>query len=316
VHETSRSRALQLAPERTDYSLYATVRRGLTARLISDVGIRWESHTASPRFGVRYELGERTALRAAWSRMVQSQSIDELQVADGVTTFFPPQRTDQTSFAVEHQLANGLQLRAELYNKRQTHLRPRFENILYPLTLVPELTPDRIQIAPSRARARGAEVSLAKSQGPLKWWVTYSASTARERIGPTNVLRSWDQRHALSARMDWSTERWNVSAGWIARSGWPTTAVTLESGDDLPLVAADPRNTRRAARFESLNARVARNFTLDHTALSVFFEVTNALGRHNACCTRYEIDDETGDLELERQYSVPLLPSLGFLWQF
>jgi outer membrane cobalamin receptor len=316
VSEVSRSHALHLAPARTDYSLYATVRHSLTPRLTSDVGFRWESHTASPRFGIRYELGERTALRAAWSRMVQSQSIDELQVADGVAMFFPPQRTDQTSLALEHQLPNGMELRAEIYDKRQTHLRPRYENLLDPLTLVPELTPDRIRIAPERGRARGAELSLAKAQGPLKWWVTYSASTAREQVGTANVLRGWDQRHALSARMDWSTERWNISAGWIGRSGWPTTAVTLESRDGLPLVAATPRNAHRSARFESLNARVARNYALDHTSLSVFLEVTNVLGRRNTCCTHYEIDDETGDLELERQYSVPLLPSLGFLWQF
>jgi hypothetical protein len=249
--------------------------------------------------------------------MIQSQSIDELQVTDAITTFSPPQRTDQISLALEHRFPHGLELRAEVYDKRQTHLRARYENILDPLTLVPELTPDRIRIAPTRGHARGAELSLAKSQGPLQWWVTYSASTATERIGTANVLRGWDQRHALSARMNWSTERWNVSAGWIARSGWPITAVALESDDDgVPRVAANPRNTRRAARFESFNARIARNYDLDHTALSVFLEVTNAFDRRNVCCTSYEIDDETGDLALERQYSVPLLPSLGFLWQF
>ena len=68
-----------------------------------------------------------------------------------------------------------------MYDKRQRHLRPRFENLLNPLTLVPELNPDRIMLTPERGRARGAEVLLAKSRGALTWWLGYTWSVAKER---------------------------------------------------------------------------------------------------------------------------------------
>jgi hypothetical protein len=302
--------------------LYASARYGITPRLATDVGVRWESDSASPRLGMRYELGARTAVRASWGRMIQSQSIDELQVADGVTEFFAPQRTDHSSLAIEHRLANGIELRAELYEKRQRHLRPRFENLLNPLTLVPELQPDRVVIAPEHGRARGAEVLVARSHAPesltgaLTWWLGYSWSIAKERESGAEVLRSWDQTHALSAGANWSTQHWNASLGFIQRSGWPTTAVTLEGRKPLPLVAALGRNAVRTAPYRSLNVRVARDFALDHSSLSVFLEVANALARDNPCCSAYEIDDDTAGLEIEQQHAMPRIPSLGFLWQF
>jgi hypothetical protein len=61
---------------------------------------------------------------------------------------------------------------------------------------------------------------------------------------------------------------------------------------------------------------VGRRFDLDHSSLSAFLEVSNFLGRANQCCTAYEIDDQTALLELERRDYLPLIPSLGVLWQF
>jgi len=316
--DTERSRAIQAAPKQTREALYATLRFGVNLRLTSDVGIRWESHAMSPRLGARYQLTDSTAVRASWARMYQSQSIDELQVSDGLEHFFAPQRTDHTSLALEQRLPGGIQLRAELYDKRQRHLRPRFENLLNPLTLVPELNPDRIQLAPEHGHAHGLELLLSKSPGEaLTWWLGYSRSIAKESLGGSEVLRSWDQTHAWSAGLNWSTVRWNVSAGFIQRSGWPTTAVMLEQGEEEPArVVTGRRNAGRTAMFRSVDARVARSFALDHSSLSVFLEVVNLLGRANPCCSAYEIDDETGGLELESRHAVPRIPSVGFLWQF
>jgi hypothetical protein len=284
--------------------------------LTTDVGLRWEGQDASPRLGVRYELEPHTSLRASWARMVQSQTIDELQISDGVTGFWPPQRTEHIAVAIEHRPADGVELRAEVYEKRQKHLRPRFENLLNPFTLLPELNPDRIMLTPESGRARGAEVLLAKSRGALTWWLGYTWSVVKDREGGQFVLRSWDQTHALSAGVNWSTERWNMGLALKQRSGWPTTAVTLESDEPVPVVASGSRNTHRTAFFRSLNGRIARNFALERSSLSVFLEIANVLGRDNFCCSAYEIDDETGGLELEQRYAVPRIPSLGFLWQF
>ena len=315
--ETGRARTLRAEPRESDYSLYTTLRYSVTPRLTSDVGLRWESDRASPRLGVRYQLAERTYLRASWGRVYQSQGVDELQIADGVTEFFSPQRADHASLGLEHHFPAGIALRAEAYNKRLSHLRPRYENLLNPLTLVPELRPDRVELAPSRARARGVEVLLSrKDTSPLSWWLGYSWSTARERLAGVEIRRSWDQTHAVSAGLDWNTERWNVGVAVVHRSGWPTTAVTLDDSGEIPILRTGPRNAERAAAYRSVDLRIGRNFALEHSSLSVFLEVANLFNRDNPCCTSYELDDETGGLELEPRKSVPRIPSLGFLWQF
>jgi outer membrane receptor protein involved in Fe transport len=319
IEQTERDLAVHVRPRRAQYAVYAGARHALSSRVTSDIGVRWEDHEASPRLGVRYQFADRTALRASWSRMLQSAGIDELAVSDGVTEFFPPQRTDHTALAIEHRLVNGWQLRVELYDKRQRDLRPRFENLIDPYTLVPELTPDRLRITPESGRARGMELSFAQPRsgaGPLSWWVTFSRSLAKERDANIDTYRSWHQRNALSAGLEWSTERWNASLALLQRSGWPTTSVTLQRTEPVAVVTTGARNASRTALYRSLNARIARNVALDRSSLSVYFELVNALGRANPCCSTYEIDDETGGLEVERHAGVPRLPSLGVLWQF
>jgi outer membrane receptor protein involved in Fe transport len=311
--------AVHVRPRQTQYALYAGARHGLTTRVTTDVGVRWDNHDASPRVGLRYQLGERTALRASWSRMLQTEGIDELPASDGVTEFFSPQRTDHTAVAVEHRFVNDVELRAELYDKRQRHLRPRFENLLNPFTLVPELTPDRLVVTPEHGRASGVELSIARRRSGashLSWWVAFSRSVAGERDGEVDTYRAWHQRNSLSAGLDWTSERWSMSLALMERSGWPTTEVGLERAGPVPVVATGTRNANRAALYRTLNARIARNLALDHSSLSVYFELVNALGRANPCCSTYEIDDETGRLEVERRAAVPRLPTLGVLWQF
>ena len=312
-----RNRAIRLTPSQDQYALYTSVRYGVTPRLATDVGLRWESSRASPRLGARYQLAPATFVRLSWGRIYQAQSIDEIQVADGVTAFFPPQRADHVSLGFERRLAPGIELRAEVYEKRLSHLRPRYENLLNPLTLVPELNPDRIRLAPTSGRARGVEILLSKrNSGPVSWWLGYTRSSAKERLDGRDVLRSWDQTHSVSAGFDWTRENWSIGAAIAHRSGWPTTAVSLDEGDPVPILRAGARNAERSAVYRSVDLRAERRFALDHSALSVFLEIANVLGRDNPCCSAYEIDDETGGLELERRNYVPRIPSIGFLWQF
>jgi len=212
----------------------------------------------------------------------------------------------------------GIELRAEVYDKRLTDIQPRTENLLDPLTLVPELKPDRITLTPRRGRARGFGLLLASGDStPLRWWASYSLSDTTERIDGVDEPRSWDQPHALSAGVDWSTARWKASLGLIQRSGWPATSVVgLDDAAPLPRLNTGQRNATRMDFYRSLDGRVERRFEFDHSALTTFLEVSNLLARGNPCCTAYEIDDETGELELQQRHYLPRIPSLGFVWQF
>ena len=214
--ETSRSRNVQVTPTGNQYSLYGSIRYSPTARLTADFGLRWDKQTLDPdhtdtlgpRVGLRYRLGERTYLRGSWGRFYQSQAIGELQVEDGVQQYFKPQRSDHTVVGLEHDFTHGLNLRVEAYEKTMTSLRPRHENLLNSLILLPELKPDRVEIAPEGARARGVEVFLSQQlQYPVTWWFGYSWSWVKDRIDGKAQFRSWDQTHAVSAGLNWDTPR-------------------------------------------------------------------------------------------------------------
>jgi outer membrane receptor protein involved in Fe transport len=322
--ETARSRTVSVQPEGRRAALYATLRYDWTDRVTAELGVRWDkqtldrSETLAPRIGVRYALAERTDFRASWGRFYQSQAINELQVSDGVQSFTKPQRSDHSVLAIEHALANGIGLRFEAYEKTMHDLRPRYENLLNHLILLPELKPDRVRVAPSRARARGVELMLDSPPGPVQWWVGYSWSRVRDRIGELRVPRSWDQTHALTAGVNWDTAKWNLSFGVTYRSGWPISQVVLDDSGPTPLVKVLARNGDRLDEFRSVDMRATREIELARSSIAVSLEIINIFGRSNACCIEYEIGDEeeTGQLGLGTLDYLPRIPSIGFLWKF
>jgi outer membrane receptor protein involved in Fe transport len=324
--QTSRSRSIGIRPAGRQYALFANLRYDWTDRVAAELGIRWDkqtldiddSATLGPRIGVRYQLSDRTDLRASWGRFYQSQTINELQISDGVQEYFKPQRSDHFVLGIDHLFENGIGLRAEVYEKAMRDLRPRYENLLNSLILLPELKPDRIRIDTARARARGVELMFDGAQGPVQWWAAYSWSRVRDRIGSEEILRSWDQTHAVSAGLNWDTPKWNASFGLIYRSGWPTTEVTLDDSGDTPIARGIERNGDRMDFFRSLDVRLTRKVELARSSLAISFELTNVLGRSNPCCTEYEIGDEAdlGLLVLDRLDYLPTIPSIGILWKF
>jgi outer membrane receptor protein involved in Fe transport len=302
------------------------VRYSPTPRLATDIGLRWDKQTLDPersdslgpRLGFRYQLADRTYLRGSWGRFYQSQGINELQVEDGVEQFFAPQRSDHTVIGIEHDFLSGLNLRVEAYDKDMGTLRPRYENLLNSLILLPELKPDRVRVAPATARARGVELFLSQRlQQPLTWWFGYSYSWVEDHIEGDDVLRSWDQTHAVTAGLNWDTPKWNLGLALAYRSGWPTTPVELQSTTgEVPIVGTSGRNTDRLDFYRTVDFRLTRKLNVKGTSLNVFVELTNVANRNNHCCVEYEIDDETGEFETKTLSYMPLIPSIGFVWRF
>jgi len=326
--DTTRSRSINSFPTGHQYGAYASARFGITSRLDAEFGLRGDrqdidslsSSTLSPRIGIRYRVADRTVFRASLGRFSQSQTINELQVSDGVDEFFAPQRSDHLVIGLEHTFNSGLTIRSEAYGKSMDHLRPRFENLLNSLILLPELKPDRARIAPLRARARGIEVMLESvSDNPLNWRVAYTYSSVEDRLSGGTEFRSWDQTHALSAGLNWATPKWNVAVDFIHRTGWPISVAELAGErDGLPLVAVTGRNAQRLDFYQSLDIQFTRTIQLDKSEVSITFELINLLDRDNPCCTEYEIgdEDEAGQLLFKTLDYFPRIPSIGLLWKF
>lgn len=331
----SSSFAATAEPRGSSYSLYYSDRWRMSPKSVLEWGLRWDDQTytdlasdsqLSPRFNFMHSLGPKTELRFSWGRYHQSQGINDLQIEDGITSFWPAQRADHMIAGIHHLIDDKYSLRVEVFQKQMHQVRPRFENVFNPLGLIPEIQPDRVRLDPANATSNGLEVSIDRLSGPFTWWASYTLGKATDRINGVDELRSWDQRHAFQGGLGWSNENWDVALAASVHTGWPTTRLTLiEDGvddEDEPLFVAviGPRNVERLRSFGSLDLRISRNWKLKRGSFSAFFEVTNLTNRSNECCLDWDLEEDevTGEdvFERGRDYWMPLLPAIGVLWEF
>ena len=177
-----------------------------TQRTIT-AGTTAENWLFDPRLSLRYELTPAWELRAHWGRFHQTDEVHELKVEDGLTAFPEAQESDHFILGVDHRLRNGLALRAEWFRKFQRDPRPRFENLLDPMTVLPEIAPDRVEVAPNSAGVRGAEISvIAEGLGTDlvgRGHLVRGLGRGRRRCASP---RSWDQT--------WSAHRRGRLGAW------------------------------------------------------------------------------------------------------
>ena len=324
---------VELEPEGSSYGVYLADRFQPLAPLTVELGLRWDHQSwidggqLSPRVNLVLAAGTRTAFRAAWGRFHQSQRLNELQVEDGVTEFYPSQLADHWLASVEHDFQGGLRARVEVYQKDLSSLRPRYENLFSPLELFPEAQDDRILVDPDRGRARGLELLVKHDRGAgLSWWLSYALAVAEDEIDGDWQLRSWDQRHAASLGINLELPgRWNLNLAGIYHSGWPTTEVSAvlvenEDGELVPEPVLGPRNGVRFPAYHRLDARATKRIEFGHGELGLIFEVLNLLDTQNVCCVddfEFVVGDDGSVVVLpQRQYWAPIIPSVSIEYQF
>lgn len=321
MRDASLVRAATLSPGRERLAFFAAHRWRLGERLISEIGLRAqrtltagatsENWSTDPRLNLRWEVSPQTSLRAHWGRFHQTDEVHELKVEDGLTVFPEAQQSDHVIVGLDHRFDDGLAARIEWFRKLQTEPRPHFENLLDPLSVVPEAAPDRVMITPESAQIRGAELSLVSESGRFSWWSSLAWSEATDAIAGDRVPRSWDQTWAVTAGFDWARGRWRYGAIASAHRGWPTTRV-LES-------SLGERNGTRFPTRIGLDLRAEYRRPLAVGSVAVTIEVTNAVNVGNTCCQELALaDDGSGGAILTARRSgwLPVVPSVGVLWEF
>ncbi|MFV2072790.1 MAG: TonB-dependent receptor domain-containing protein [Thermoanaerobaculales bacterium] len=330
---SAESVVVEVEPKGKNYSAFAADRFRLLEDLVVEVGLRWDKqfyigeHEFSPRFNLMYGAGPRTTLRLAWGRFHQSQRLNELQVEDGVTEFFPAQLAEHVVVGLDHRLSGTLAFRVEAYRKDLSDLRPRFENLFDPIDFFPEAADDRVLIAPESGRTQGVEVLLKRTgTNRTSWWVSYALASADDEIDGEIVPRSWDQRHAVSAGFNWSLPKgWNINLAGTFHTGWPTTGVTAETvinedGEEEVVVLPGPRNGERFPSYLRFDMRTSWTKTTRRGEFTLIFEAVNFTNRKNVCCVQgfdlIGLDNGTWIVRTEAGYWAPIIPSLEIRWQF
>jgi outer membrane receptor protein involved in Fe transport len=331
----SSSFAATAEPRGSSYSFYFADRWRVSPKSVLEWGLRWDDQTytdlasdsqLSPRINFMHSLGPKTELRLSWGRYHQSQGISDLQIEDGITSFWPAQRADHMIAGIRHLFKDEYSLRVELFRKDMYKVRPRFENLFDPMGLIPEVQPDRVRLDPTSATSKGLEVSIDRSSGPFTGWASYTLAETTDRINGVDELRSWDQRHAFQGGVAWSNSKWDVALAASAHSGWPTSSLSLiedgvdEEGEPVFVAVTGSRNVEQLHSFGSLDFRVSRKWKLQRGSFMAFLEITNLTNRSNECCLDYDLEEDelTGEDVFERgiDYWLPLMPAIGVLWEF
>jgi outer membrane receptor protein involved in Fe transport len=307
-------------PQVLNVSVYAANRRRWSD-FEAEVGLRADAqhyepggnHTQiSPRLNLRYDLREDLRLYASVGRFTQPQHIEEWRVEEAQRTPDAAQVSIHSIIGAEYELAGGGRVGIEAYSKRWTTSAPYYDNLLDKFSLLPDLTVDRVRVAPSASEANGLELRIKLPlDDRLTGWGTFAWSRVADDFrGGDDTRRSWDQPLSATAGLSWTHSRATFSAlgGW--HRGWPRTPLSL---DPLRLGS---RNTDRWRDFYSLDLRGSWIWQLPHGDLSVVLDVTNSTNRDNECCLILESDEARSSLEAEVDHWLPTLVNLGFQYRW
>ncbi len=312
-------RSTLINAETRSISAYASKLITLSSSWRVDLGIRADHRNQprsavdwSPRLAMEYELADGRFLRASAGRTSQGQRADELQVADGETTFHPVQRADQWVLGYEQLLADHGAWRIEAYRKRIHDPSPRYENLLNPVSLIPEMEIDRRRVAPDGALAYGVEFT-GRYTLDEHWsgFLNYAWSEVEDDFGAIEVPRNWNQQHALLLGLQWRSGPWTLSGQGSWRTGWSRTEFrTGDTGALLPVVGE--RNRARWPAQWNLDFRESWRKPIEVGLLEVAPDVNNATNGSNPCCTDLRLLP-TG-LEARTRSWLPRYLNIGVVW--
>jgi outer membrane cobalamin receptor len=325
--ETFDALQISIRPEVVSYAIYAANRRRW-AEFEVELGLRVDAqdfddlgwHTqVSPRLNLRYDCSRSTSVYASAGRFTQAQHIEEWRVEEGQARADPAQSSIHAVLGLTYETARAARWSLETYTKRWKRVAPYFDNTLNPLSLLPELAPDRVRLAPTASESTGLEVNArmplfeaASAWGSLSW------SRVADDFAGHDVLRSWDQSLALSAGFAWEGSRLSLAAlgGW--HRGWPRTPYLLtqpsaaSAGSLLPAA----RNSDRWGNYFTLDLRGSWTWRFTRGDLSATLELTNATNRSNSCCSTLEQKPPVEFLTLETEDWLPIIVNVGFAYRW
>jgi TonB-dependent Receptor Plug Domain len=287
-----------ISPEELAYATWAAVRRRW-ASLEAELGARFDGQAYegfvarqqwSPRLNLRYDLTTRWHVYGSWGHFTQAQRPEEWRIEEAQGVPDRPELAIHSTLGFAYESSRQTRFALEVYRKRWTSVDPYYDNTLEKLTLVPDLLPDRVRIAPTASQSSGLELSAHRAfSGSLDGWAAYSWSHALDVFQGANVLRSWDQPHALTSGVTWSEGLMATEAvlGW--HRGWPRTPFTYIPASVLspPGVLLGSRNSNRWGNYFTLDLRSSWSVPLVGTDFSIWAELTNSTNRSNPCCTRF-----------------------------
>jgi hypothetical protein len=312
------------SPHSSAFGLYSAAHRRWQA-FEAEIGLRFDFQDyqglgqrsqLTPRVNLHYDFIDHWRTYASWGQFTQAQRVDEFRAEANQVRPDPASRATHVIAGVAHESEGSTTWRLEAYRNHWSVISPYFQNSLGPLSLLPQLGPDRVLVVPADADATGLELSAQRSFGPnLSAWGTYTLSSVSDDSNRREWARDWDQPHSANVGIAWTGARTLVSALWGWHSGWPKTPVTVvpATGATPAYLFVGPRNSSRWRGYFTTDLRLSTSVPLSFGELSLWLDGTNLTGRSNPCCVELS-SMGTGDgvPAVENQVWLPRVVNVGF----
>ena len=321
-------REIRLSPRGWSGGAYWAGEWALGERWLLQPGLRWDSqdyyletdsdHQVSPRIGLVFDASATLRLRVSLGRFYQPEGVQELQVLDGVTRFFRPQRSDQLVAALEWS-ADNWQLVMEGYVKNYQDTKGRFANVFNPFVLLPEMESDRLGLLPDEARAMGIDIDFQRDfTAALSGQLRFSYMNAEDRIGNKWVDRRWSQQHTVNASLRWEGENFSIAAALLWHSGWRSTLPPAFIPEDQPVAILDYLNNTELREHFSLDISARYRWELPRARIEVYADISNITDRSNQAGIDFDEEEVDGGFTLEpdQETLLGLVPSVGITLSF
>jgi hypothetical protein len=281
-----------------------------------------------PRLGLTYLLNEVSSIKASYSHSYQY-----LQLAQNSTAGTPldiwfsaspnvkPQVADQVAAGYFRNFRkNTIETSVEVYYKdmRRTIDFKDHAELLLNKQLEGEL---RF----GKSWSYGIEVMVAKPQGRLNGWVSYTYSRTWRELKDINDGKKYpapyDSPHDFSIVLNFdATKRINLSANWIYSTGKPVTFPTGRAVIDGAIVPIySDRNAYRMMDYHRLDVALTLRQKPKESPFywDLVFSVYNAYNRHNTWAINFVQDTENPYVTYaEQTYLFGIIPAITFNFKF
>jgi outer membrane receptor protein involved in Fe transport len=271
-----------------------------------------------PRVSLSLAVSQRLKVSAAYSQQAQFPDFAELY-GEFRNPELRAERTTHWIVALEHLLSEKVRLRIEGYDVKVHGLifSPLTEFRLVNGVIVSPL-PGNVLRNAARGHSRGVEAMLQRrSANKLSGWLSYNFGVAKltDDFSDLRFVSDFDQKQTVNLYGSYRlTQSLNVSSKYRYGSNFPIVGFFRQQGGAYFL--SDQRNQLRVPSYSRLDLRLNKSFHFDRLKLTVYGEVLNVTSRTNYRVNGINSIRSTGEVRLDRDSMLPVLPIAGLTVEF
>lgn len=328
-----------------EYAFYLEDNITLSPKLKGNIGFRstlinvQSTHYFSlqPRISLKYAVNRKTLLSASVSKMMQNL---HLLTTTGIglptdlwvpaTSKVKPQLAWQGTLGLKKSLDKGFEFNIEGYYKHMRNLIAYQEGSSFLIeSVVLNANNWENKVTTGAGKSYGLELSLKKSVGSLKGWMSYTFSRAKRQFEEVNFGKAFnfrfDRPHSFKVAGTYQlSNKINFSANWTYESGMPTTLPTGEYTftssnlfSPVSVLSVGEKNSFRLPTNHHLDLGINLDFSKSRVQQIIKFGVYNVYNRKNPLYYRIrEKTDGSGEKEFVQVTLLPITPSLSYTLKF